>query len=375
MSLSDNTINRVSGNAKKFVIIEPPFIFKNGTRFNNPITIAYETVGELNSSKSNAVLITTGLSPSAHISSSKEDPSPGWWENIVGENKPIDTNKYCVICPNSLGSCFGSSGPSSKNPKSAKRYKLTFPKLSIEDIALSIKPILDELGIKTLKAIVGPSMGGMTALSLIQQFPKITRDLVLISAAASSKPFSIALRSLQRSLITADPRWKEGNYCNADLPLEGMKHARLLGMITYRSPTEWNKRFGRELIEDIADQANLFGNRFQIQDYLTRRSDDFISDFDPNSYLYLSNAIDAFDLTENANNLEEALTSLDLDRVLIIGVDEDYIFPFECQEEIYNAFVKHKHNVALHKLPSINGHDSFLVDHENFGKALAPFFE
>ena len=365
----------MNGIAKKSVNIHPPFNFKSGAVFNDPITIVYETLGTLNAKKNNAILVTTGLSPSAHIASSLEDSSSGWWEDIVGKGKSIDTSEYFVICVNSLGSCFGTSGPSSMDPRSGKRYRLSFPEISIEDVASSIKPVIDELGIETLKAIVGPSMGGMTALSLIKQYPNITNDLVLISAASSSRPFSIALRSLQRSMITSDPQWKEGNYNQDDLPLEGMKHARFLGMITYRSPTEWNKRFGRKLIQNIAERADLFGNRFQIQDYLKRRSDDFISDFDPNSYLYLSNAIDAFDFAEDSDDIEGAVTNLDLNRVLIIGVEEDYIFPFQCQEDLYNAFSAQKYSVELLKLPSINGHDSFLVDHENFGSALADFFK
>ena len=365
----------MNGIAKKSVNIHPPFNFKSGAVFNDPITIVYETLGTLNAKKNNAILVTTGLSPSAHIASSLEDSSSGWWEDIVGKGKSIDTSEYFVICVNSLGSCFGTSGPSSMDPRSGKRYRLSFPEISIEDVASSIKPVIDDLGIKTLKAIVGPSMGGMTALSLIKQYPNITNDLVLISAASSSRPFSIALRSLQRSMITSDPQWKEGNYNQDDLPLEGMKHARFLGMITYRSPTEWNKRFGRKLIQNIAERADLFGNRFQIQDYLKRRSDDFISDFDPNSYLYLSNAIDAFDFAEDSDDIEGAVTNLDLNRVLIIGVEEDYIFPFQCQEDLYNAFSAQKYSVELLKLPSINGHDSFLVDHENFGSALAEFFK
>jgi len=365
----------MNGIAKKSVNIHPPFNFKSGAVFNDPITIVYETLGTLNAKKNNAILVTTGLSPSAHIASSLEDSSSGWWEDIVGKGKSIDTSEYFVICVNSLGSCFGTSGPSSMDPRSGKRYRLSFPEISIEDVASSIKPVIDDLGIETLKAIVGPSMGGMTALSLIKQYPNITNDLVLISAASSSRPFSIALRSLQRSMITSDPQWKEGNYNQDDLPLEGMKHARFLGMITYRSPTEWNKRFGRKLIQNIAERADLFGNRFQIQDYLKRRSDDFISDFDPNSYLYLSNAIDAFDFAEDSDDIEGAVTNLDLNRVLIIGVEEDYIFPFQCQEDLYNAFSAQKYSVELLKLPSINGHDSFLVDHENFGSALAEFFK
>ena len=224
----------MNNSSKKFVTIDPPFTFKNGDIFDDPITIAYETSGVLNEKKDNAILVATGLSPSAHICSSLDDPSDGWWEEIVGEGKYIDTQKYFVICINSLGSCYGSSGPASHKPDTEERYGLSFPEVTIEDISLSMKPVIDELGIKTLYSIIGPSMGGMTALSLVKQFPSITKNLVLISTAAACRPFSIAVRSLQRKLITSDQNWNEGKYRDEDLPLNGMKQARYLGMVTYR---------------------------------------------------------------------------------------------------------------------------------------------
>ena len=361
--------------SKKFVIIDPPFAFKNGDIFEDPLTIAYETSGTLNDKKDNAILVTTGLSPSAHICSSTEDTSPGWWEKIVGEGKYIDTEKYFVICINSLGSCYGSSGPASHKPDTEEKYGLSFPEVMIEDIALSMKPVIDELGIKTLNSIIGPSMGGMTAMSLVKQFPSITKNLVLISTAAACRPFSIAVRSLQRKLITSDQNWKEGKYGDEDLPLNGMKQARYLGMVTYRSPTEWNNRFGRKKSESNPRPEDFSSNRFEIQDYLKSRSDDFVTDFDPNSYLYLSRCIDTFDLMEENESIEEVVESFNMDRVLIIGVNEDYLFPFDCHEELFGAFKSASKDVSIKKLPSLHGHDSFLVDHENFGSSIKEFLE
>ena len=361
--------------SKKYVAIEPPFTFKNGDKFDDPLTIVYETSGTLNDKKDNAILVTTGLSPSAHICSSSEETSPGWWEKIVGDDKYIDTRKYFVICINSLGSCYGSSGPASFKPDTEEKYGLSFPEVTIEDIALSMKPVIDELGIETLNTVIGPSMGGMTAMSLVKQFPSITKNLILISTAASCRPFSIALRSLQRLLITSDQNWVEGKYQDKNLPLDGMKQARYLGMITYRSPTEWNQRFGRKRSDKTHRAEDFSSNRFEIQDYLKKKTDGFVSDFDPNSYLYLSRSIDTFDLMEGNESLEEIFKRFKVGRVLILGVDEDYIFPFECLEEVFDAFKNTAKDVSIKKLPSLNGHDSFLVDHDNFGSSIKEFLE
>jgi len=353
-------------------LIEEGLQLKSGEILISP-NIAYETWGNLNKDFSNAVLVTTGLSPSSHIASNELNIEQGWWENIIGPNKAIDTNRFFVICANSLGSCFGSTGPSSKNPQTNQPYQLLFPRLSIEDIASSLISLVKHLGINQLQTIVGPSMGGMTALSIVQQAPEITKEMILISTSASSRPFSIALRSLQRKMITSDPAWKNGNYDLTDLPLEGMRLARFLGMVTYRSPEEWNQRFGRDLIEDIDTNANLFDNTFKVESYLHNRSDDFIKHFDPNSYLYLSRAIDLFDLMNDSNALPKEFNHTTLKKIKIIGVDSDYIFPFECQNELHKMFLSSGIQSELIQLQSIQGHDSFLVDDKNFGKAISTF--
>ena len=347
---------------------------KSGEILVSP-NIAYETWGNLNADLSNAILITTGLSPSSHAASNEHNSQKGWWEKLIGPNKAIDTNQFFVICANSLGSCFGSTGPSSINPKTNQPYKLLFPKLSIEDIASSLIRLTNHLGIKQLHTIVGPSMGGMTALSIVKQSPEIAKQMILISTSTSSRPFSIALRSLQRKMITSDPAWKNGDYDLADLPLEGMRLARFLGMVTYRSPEEWNQRFGRELIENIATNASLLDNTFQVEDYLHNRSDDFIKNFDPNSYLYLSRAIDLFDVVDESNSLPEEFKQTTLKKIKIIGVNSDYIFPFECQKELNEKFLLSGIESELIKLQSIQGHDSFLVDDLNFGKAIFKFLQ
>ncbi len=218
--------------ARQYIEIKVTLALRRGT-LSSP-TIAYETWGELNDAKDNAVLLFTGLSPSAHAASSISDPSSGWWEDMVGPEKPIDTNRYFVMCVNSLGSCFGSTGPASIDPTTGKPYRLSFPVLCLEDVALAGQKVVERLGIEHLHAVVGPSMGGMTALAHTLMFPGAAKQLVSISSATHSLPFSVALRSLQREMIRKDPLWKKGQYDIDVPPAPGMQLARKLGMITYR---------------------------------------------------------------------------------------------------------------------------------------------
>jgi len=360
--------------ARKYCHIKGPFTLKNGGVLESPI-IAFETWGTLNASKDNGVLIFTGLSPSAHAASSKNDPSKGWWEKMIGPNKPIDTERYFVICANSLGSCFGSTGPASIDPVTNKTFGLTFPKLALEDIGCATRKILDQLEINSLQAIIGPSMGGMTALGFLVENPDICKQLLLISTASTSRPFSIALRSLQRLMITSDPKWKSGNYDLNDLPLNGLRLARMLGMITYRSADEWNQRFSRNLVDSTINEETPFGAiDFQVEQYLRDRSDKFIQTFDPNSYLYLSRAIDLFDLGNYGESLTDLVNNFDLENVLMIGVNSDYIFPIDCQLDLYKAFQENGIDSSFIQLDSIQGHDSFLVDTENFTPPIRSFF-
>ncbi|MEM9623370.1 MAG: homoserine O-acetyltransferase [Pseudomonadota bacterium] len=359
--------------AVKSVTLAGTFHMKRGT-INQP-TFAYETWGALNSGKDNAVLIFTGLSPSAHAASSEQDPSAGWWEDMLGPGKPIDTDRYFVICVNSLGSCFGSTGPASINPDTGEHYRLSFPVLTVEDIATAASHVLDHHDITELHTVLGSSMGGMTALAFALLHPTRTRRLVSISSAARSLPFSIALRSLQREIIRKDDAWQQGNYDFASHgPITGMRLARKLGMITYRSAAEWAERFGRERATDsIADESG-FGIDFEVESYLESHANRFIGSFDANCYLYLSRAMDLFDATDHGGSLTASCSQLQLDAAMIIGVESDFLFPVHQQEELAMALQEHVPNVTFKRMASIQGHDSFLVDMDRFRPALADFF-
>jgi homoserine O-acetyltransferase len=360
--------------ARKLYQFPGAFEMHRGGVLSRP-TVAYETWGELNLKKDNAVLIFTGLSPSAHAASSPEDPSPGWWEEIVGPSRPIDTRHYFVICINSLGSCFGSTGPESTDPETGERYRLNFPVLTLDDVAVAGKAVVDHLGIKTLYSVIGPSMGGMTSLSLAAQFPGISRSLVIISAAARSSPYAIALRSLQREMIRRDPAWQEGRYEEGAGPIGGMRLARKLGMITYRSGKEWEMRFGRERISgEERATGDAFAADFEVEAYLEHHAQKFTGDFDANCYLYLSRASDLFDVAEYGGSVKAGLSRVVADRILVIGVTTDFLFEIHQQRELAAGFEAAGRSVSLIELDSIQGHDSFLVDMDRFRPVLSSFF-
>jgi homoserine O-acetyltransferase len=360
------------GSARKFHQVNGPFKVRHG-HLESP-TIAYETWGELNFQKDNGILIFTGLSPSAHAASSEVDPSSGWWEQMVGESKPIDTTKYFVICINSLGSCFGSTGPTSINPETGERYRLNFPVLTIEDIARSGHEVVKSLGLDRLHAVVGASMGGMTSLAYAILFPEFAESLVSISGSARAAPFAISLRSLQREIIQSDPIWNEGNYDVKEEPVLGMRLARKLGMLTYRSAAELEQRFGRELIPEERQTGESFGLDFEVESYLEAHANKFIGTFDANCYLYLSRAMDLFDVADHGGSVEHGLARVGASRALVIGVETDLLFPISHQKRIADGLDDGKRDVIFHSLESIQGHDAFLVDMDRFRPILCDFF-
>lgn len=349
------------------------FAMKRGT-LHEP-EIAYECWGELNAARDNAVLIFTGLSPSAHAASSSADPSSGWWEDMLGPDKPIDTSRYFVVCVNSLGSCFGSTGPASINPVTGRAYRLDFPVLHLEDIARAGAALLDHLGIRTLHTVLGASMGGMTVLAFAMLFPGRAKGLISISAAARSLPFAIAIRSLQRELIRSDPAWMGGAYAPGEEPVEGMRLARKLGMISYRSADEWTERFGRERASAAPMVEHPFGIDFEIESYLEAQAMRFAGRFDPNCYLYLSRAMDLFDAADHGGSLDQAFARVVLDRAMIIGVETDLLFPIEQQEQLATVLARVVPQVQFHRLASLQGHDAFLVDMDRFRPLIARYFE
>jgi homoserine O-acetyltransferase len=335
--------------------------------------IAYESWGRLNADKSNAILLFTGLSPTAHAAASERDATPGWWQRMIGPGLAIDTNRYHVICVNSLGSCFGSTGAASINPATGKRYRLDFPEITVEDIARAGWEVVRALGITQLDTVMGPSLGGMTVLAFAALFPAAARRLVSISGSAAASPFAIALRSVQREAILRDPDWQGGQYDPDKPPRSGLRVARKLGTITYRSAAEWRQRFGRERIASNALRANPFAPRFAVEGYLESQAERFTRVFDANCYLYLSSAMDRFDLAEHGGSNAAAFQGLALEKVLVIGVESDMLYPIHEQAAIAEAFDQNGVPTRFARLPSLEGHDAFLVDIPRFDAEIRRF--
>src|SRR5690348_12856429 len=357
--------------AIRYFDLPSPFPMKRGGALTGA-RLAYETWGTLTAARDNAIFILTGLSPSAHAASSAADPSPGWWEGMIGPGKPIDTNRWYVICANTLGSCKGSTGPASIDPATGTVYKLTFPELTLEDVANASHELVRGLGIERLACLLGNSMGGMSALGYLVQHPGSVRTHISISTAPQAQPFAIAIRSLQREAIRLDPNWNGGEYDESSYPEAGMSIARKLGVITYRSAMEWVGRFARIRLDSEEREEEPFAVEFQIESYLAGHARRFVRSFDPNSYLYLSRASDWFDIAEHAGgDAAAALAGIRLERALVIGVSTDILFPLTQQQQIADGFRIGGAEVDFVALDSPQGHDSFLVDIPRFGAAIA----
>lgn len=365
------------GPATQFAALPDPFHFWRGGELHEG-QVAFETWGELNDARDNAILLFTGLSPSAHAASSPRDPATGWWEKMVGPGKAIDTERHFVICVNSLGSCFGSSGPASIDPATGLAYRLDFPDLSVEDIARGGYEVIRTLGIEKLSAVIGASLGGMVVLAFATQFAGVARRVISISGSPAAMPFAIALRSTQRDAILTDPDWQDGQYSGDVRPLTGMRIARKLGTLTYRSAAEWKHRFGRRPASDrrfetLSPGRAHFPAEFAIQDYLNLQADKFVSTFDPNCYLYLSRAIDRFDLSAHGGTAVNALKRAGVERALVIGVESDTLFTINEQRAVADAFEAAGTETEFVPLASLEGHDAFLVDIEPFAAAIGRF--
>jgi homoserine O-acetyltransferase/O-succinyltransferase len=367
--------------AVQFAKLPSPFKLWKGGELRGA-SIAYECWGKLNAERSNAILLFTGLSPPAHAASSPANPDEGWWEPIIGPGLAIDTDRFFVMCVNSLGSCFGSTGPASINPATNKSYRLEFPELSVEDIARAGYEAARTLGIEQLDTVMGPSLGGMVTVAFAACLPGATRRIISISGSPGASPFAIALRSLQREAVMSDAAWLDGQYANAEQgPQAGMRIARKLGTITYRSAAEWHQRFGRKGLGPEGQRALVmasarvpagFGPRFAIESYLEAQAERFVRVFDPNCYLYLSRAMDCFDLNSHGDPVA-VMRAAKLQSALVIGVESDLLFAIDEQAAIATALEKAGVTTGFVRMPSIEGHDAFLVDIPRFDAAIRGF--
>jgi homoserine O-acetyltransferase len=360
------------GDGRRYHALPSLFAMKRGGQLYGA-RVAYETWGTLNAESSNALLIFTGLSTSAHAASGDADPSDGWWEAMIGPGHAIDTSRYFVICVNSLGSDKGSTSPASIDAATGEPYRLTFPELSLEDVANAAHSLIHWLRIETLDCLVGCSMGGMSALAYLALHPGGTRRHISINTAPQALPFAIAIRSLQREAVRTDPNWNHGHYDRTRYPTQGMSIARKLGMITYRSAGEWNGRFARNRLNRKDRAGKQFGIEFQVESYLEGNARRFIHTFDPNSFLYLSRATDWFDIAEHGGTVERGLARLTVEEALVVGTTSDILFPLHQQEQIATGLREGGSTVEFVALDSPQGHDAFLVDIETYSRTVGSF--
>jgi homoserine O-acetyltransferase len=348
---------------KYFTFANPPdeFILESGEKLS-PVTLAYETYGTLNSDKSNAILILHALSGNAHVAGFHEgDQDPGWWDNMIGSGKAFDTDKYFVICSNVIGGCQGSTGPSSNNPKTNNPYGLDFPLITIKDMVEAQSRLVSSLGISKLLCVAGGSMGGMQVLQWTVSFPEMVQTAIPIATSARHSPQQIAFNEVGRQAIMADPAWKDGNYYGHAAPSRGLAVARMIGHITYMSDASMAEKFGRRVKEERTGKK--FSPDFEVEGYLQYRGDNFVKRFDANSYLYITKAIDRFDLTNGAG-LEKVFKSASGIKFLVIAFKSDWLYPAYQSKEIVRACKQAQIDVSYCELNSTYGHDAFLVEVE-----------
>ncbi len=326
-----------------------------------PVEVAYETYGELNRDRNNAILILHAFTGDAHAAGiSHETGKPGWWDNSIGPGKAFDTEKYFVVCANILGGCRGTTGPGSRNPATGCPYAMSFPSVTVADMVRLQKMLIDHLGIRRLLAVTGGSMGGMLALEWAVSYPETVAAAIPIAATARHSAMQIAFNETGRQAIMADPDWNEGDYYGRKPPGRGLAVARMVGHITYMSDDSMREKFGRKLREK--DRPGFdFSGEFEVESYLRYRGTQFVDRFDANSYLYITKAMDYFDLGAGYPTLAASLERAAA-RFLVISFTSDWLYPSYQSLEIVNALRSRNRDVAYCELPSNYGHDAFLVD-------------
>ncbi|RAP31251.1 homoserine O-acetyltransferase [Candidatus Marinamargulisbacteria bacterium SCGC AG-343-D04] len=336
------------------------------------VTVAYECFGKLNEAKDNAIMICHALTGDSHVTESVEAPKEGWWNDMVGPGKHIDTNKFYVICSNVLGSCKGSMGPGTINQKTSQKYGLSFPVITVKDIVSVQYQLCIELGIPSLYAVVGPSMGGMQALEWAISYSKYCKRCVVIASSSSLSPQALAFGMVGRNAIISDRSFNEGNY-DEEKPKQGLAIARMIGHITYLSKKSITDKFGRKLQEKKEYNYELDSD-FQIESYLHYQGDKFVESFDANSYLYLSKALSYFDLSKEYGSLKKAFEKISAS-MLFISISSDWLYPTEQSKEMARTCMNMNKKVTFCEVESDYGHDSFLIEVDKFGEVIHSFIE
>ncbi|MBN1632452.1 MAG: homoserine O-acetyltransferase [Thermoleophilia bacterium] len=341
-----------------------------------PVTIAYETYGRLNRERSNAILIAHALSGDAHAAGYHSDETkPGWWETMIGPGKGFDTNRYFVVCSNVIGGCKGSTGPISINPATGKEYGLEFPVVTVGDMVRAQKLLVDRLGIERLLSVSGGSMGGMQALQWAVAYPDVVASCIPIAATTKHSPMQIAFNEVGRLAIMSDQNWNNGDYYGGPAPDSGLAVARMIGHITYLSDESMHKKFGRRL-RDKETLGYDFTMDFEVESYLRHQGEVFTRRFDANTYLYVTKALDYFDLSGGRGLLEEAFRDLPEDmRFLVIAFSSDWLYPPYQSKEIVRALKGNGIDCSYLEMKSSYGHDAFLLENKDLTRMVWHFLE
>jgi homoserine O-acetyltransferase len=341
-----------------------------------PLTIAYETYGQLNADRSNAILICHAWSGDAHVAGrhSPNNPKPGWWDDAVGPGKAFDTDRYFIVCSNVIGGCGGSTGPSSINPKTGRPYGMSFPIVTIADMVEAQRLLTDHLGIPQWLSVAGGSMGGMQALQWTVSYPQRVRSAIVLAATARLSPQTIALNAVPRQAIYADPNWNNGDYYGKTPPNAGLAVARMIGHITFLSDASMREKFGRRLSNGQNGYAWCFDPEFEVERYLNYRGQSFTKRFDANSFIYLSKAMDYFDLSYGLPSLADAFRDVTA-KFLVVSYTSDWLYPSWQSKELVRALLQNHIDVTYVEIESDYGHDAFLLEVDRLAALTRDFLK
>ena len=363
---------------KLYTFAEPPdeMVLECGAKLG-PVTLAYETCGTLNEAKSNVVLILHALSGDSHVAGyyRAEDEKPGWWDNMVGPGKGIDTNKYFVVCSNIIGSCMGSTGPCTINPETVLPYGLDFPVVTIGDMVKAQKALIDHLGVNKILSVVGGSIGGMQLLEWCVRYPEIVDSAIPLATTTKHSALAIAFNEVARQAIMADPKWNSGNYYFGPKPDLGLAVARMIGHITYLSDDAMRLKFGRRL-QDKNDFSFNFDADFQVESYLRYQGKKFVERFDANSFLYITKAADYYDFEKQHGNgsAVEAFSKTKA-KYLVISFTSDWLYPTYQSKAMVKALKKNGLDVSFCEIEADWGHDAFLLSNNRLTALIRGFLE
>lgn len=353
---------------------DPPdtMVLESGARLG-PVTVAYETWGRLSDNRDNAILVAHAFSGDSHAAGRYADETedkPGWWDFLIGPGKGIDTDRYFVICANILGSCMGTTGPSSINPATGRPYGLDFPMVTIGDMVETQKRLLDHLGIDRLLTVIGGSVGGMQVLEWCRRYPRVVRSAIPIATTMRHSALAIAFNEIARQAIMADPNWQGGNYYSTGRsPDLGLAVARMVGHVTYLSDEAMRRKFGRRL-QDKNDFSFGFDADFQVESYLRHQGSKFVRRFDANSLLYITRAADYFDMTQQSEPTDSERPGI---KYLVISYSSDWLYPTYQARELVRRLKRAGEDVSFCEIEADCGHDAFLIPDERLTNLIGGF--